>query len=171
MVLSSWKEVVEAIGVISIVASLVFVGLQMKQDQEIARAQLGSETSEYVSAIYLAMASPEVSSTFTKMLNSPDKLTSDEMMQLNGLLSSVAELIFRECYLYDRGVFAECDSFIEVHGKRFFGNPYAQSWWRHSRPPSLFGLTEEFDSVISAIDENSTKKLLETIRSELSGPT
>lgn len=167
MVSYSWKEVVEGVGVLSIVASLIFVGLQMKQDQEIARAQLGSETSEYVSAIYLAMAAPELSSTFTKMLHEPERLTPDEMMQLNGLFSSASELLFRECYLFDRGVFTECSSFIEVHGKRFFGNRYAQIWWRHNRPPPIFGLTAEFDSLIANIDEDSTKKLLETMRSEL----
>ena len=167
MALFSWKEVIEGIGVLSIVASLVFVGLQINQDQELARAQMGSETSEYVSAIYLTMADREFSSTFAKMLQEPENLTSQEMVQLNGVLASVAELIFRECYLLDRGVYAECNSFIEVHGNRFFGSRYAQTWWRHNRPPSFYGLTQEFDSVIEDIQENATMDMLETMRSEL----
>ena len=166
MVSYSWKEVIEGVGVLSIVASLVFVGLQIKQDQELARAQLGSQTSEYVSAIYLAMADPGLSSTFAKMLHEPDGLTPDEMVQLNGLLASVAEQIFRECYLVDRDVFVECHSFIEIHGKRFFGSKYAQSWWRHNRPLSLYGLTEEFDAIIEKIDPDSTRELLDTMLSE-----
>lgn len=167
MALYSWKKVVEGVGVLSIVASLIFVGLQVKQDQELARAQLGSETSEYVSTLYLTMTSPEFSSTFTKMLREPENLTAEEMVQLNALLASVAELMFRECYLLDRGVYTECNSFIEVHGERYFGSRYAQAWWRHNRPPSFYGLTEDFDSVIGAIDENATMQLLETMRSEL----
>ena len=166
MVSYSWKELVEGVGILSIVASLVFVGLQIKQDQELARAQLGSETSEYVSAIYLAMTDPALSSTFTKMVHEPDGLTPDEMVQLNGWLASAAELLFRECYLVDRDVFTECHTFIEIHGERIFGSKYAQSWWRHSRPTSLYGLTEEFDSIIEKIDPHSTRKLLETMRSE-----
>ena len=167
MALLSWKEVIEGIGIVSIVASLVFVGLQIRQDQNLARAQLGSETSEYVSEIYLTMADREFSSTFVKMLQEPENLTSQEMVQLNGVLAAVAELIFRECYLFDRGVYAECASFIEVHGERFFGSRYAQTWWRYNRPPSLYGLTQEFDSVIEDIDENATMEMLETMRSEL----
>jgi len=34
----SWKEVAEILGITSIVASLIFVGLQLKQSQEIAIA-------------------------------------------------------------------------------------------------------------------------------------
>ncbi|MEP0200921.1 MAG: hypothetical protein ABJ084_03810 [Halioglobus sp.] len=167
MALLSWKEAIEGIGIVSIVASLVFVGLQIKQDQNLARAQLGSETSEYVSEIYLMMADREFSSTFAKMLQEPENLSSQEMVQLNGVLAAVAELIFRECYLFDRGVYAECTSFIEVHGERFFGSRYAQTWWRYNRPPSLYGLTQEFDSVIEDIDENATMEMLEATRSEL----
>ena len=135
MVRYSWKEVLEGIGILSIVVSLVFVGLQIRQEQEIARAQLGSETSELVSAIYLTMTDPAFASTYTKMLHQPEQLTPEEMVQVNGILASVAEMFFRECYLLDRGVFTECHSFIDIHGERFFGNKYAQSWWRQNRPP------------------------------------
>lgn len=37
----SWKDVAELIGIAAIVASLVFVGLQMRQTQEIAFAEMG----------------------------------------------------------------------------------------------------------------------------------
>lgn len=163
----SWKEVIEGIGVLSIVASLVFVGLQIKQEQEIARAQLGSETSELVSSIYLTMTEPDFASAYSKMLHHPEQLTPEEMVQVNGLLSSVAEMLFRECYLLDRGVFVECESFMRVHGERFFGNRYAKSWWRHNRPPSLYGLVNDFDSIISGFDENSSRQSLEKVWAEM----
>ncbi len=35
----SWKDLIEIVGITAIVASLIFVGLQMRQDQEIAEAQ------------------------------------------------------------------------------------------------------------------------------------
>lgn len=36
---ANWKDTVELVGIGAIVASLIFVGLQMRQEQEIARAQ------------------------------------------------------------------------------------------------------------------------------------
>jgi len=44
----NWKDIVEVVGISAIVASLIFVGLQMKQSQEIALSQafqLRSDTS------------------------------------------------------------------------------------------------------------------------------
>jgi hypothetical protein len=41
-----WKEIAEAIGVTAIVASLVFVGLQIRQDDEIARLELIDRSTE-----------------------------------------------------------------------------------------------------------------------------
>ena len=43
MKLSGWKDTVELIGIAAIVASLVFVGLQMRQEQKIASSQVWSE--------------------------------------------------------------------------------------------------------------------------------
>lgn len=141
--------------------SLIFVGLQIKQEHEIARAQLGSDTSELMLSIYLTMTNPEIASAYSKMLHQPEQLTADETVQVNGLLASVAEMFFRDCYLLDRGVFVDCEGTMAVHGERFFGNRYAQSWWRHNRPPYLYGLTKEFDSIIFGYGEDSNRKSLQ----------
>ncbi len=45
---SSWKDYAEIIGIAAIVASLIFVGLQMRQDQEIAQAQALVDASAVV---------------------------------------------------------------------------------------------------------------------------
>ena len=39
MIRDQWKDVVEAIGFVVLIASLIFVGLQVRQDHRIARAQ------------------------------------------------------------------------------------------------------------------------------------
>ena len=36
----SWKQIAEAIGVAAIVASLIFVGLQVRQEDDVARLEL-----------------------------------------------------------------------------------------------------------------------------------
>ena len=41
-----WKEIAEAIGIVAIVASLVFVGLQIRQDDDIARLELIDRSTE-----------------------------------------------------------------------------------------------------------------------------
>jgi hypothetical protein len=90
----SWKDPFEGIGVLPIVASPAFVGLQILKDQEIASARLGSETSELGSTNYLMMADPDVASVFSKVLRQPDELTADEMVQMNSLLAALRSYSF-----------------------------------------------------------------------------
>lgn len=41
-----WREIAEAIGVAAIVASLVFVGLRIRQEDDIARLELVDQSTE-----------------------------------------------------------------------------------------------------------------------------
>jgi hypothetical protein len=43
---SNWKDVAEIVGMTAIVASLIFVGFQMRQDRQIAEAQIFSHYGE-----------------------------------------------------------------------------------------------------------------------------
>jgi hypothetical protein len=43
MKFKEWNEIAELVGIAAIVASLVFVGLQMRQDHVFARSELGSD--------------------------------------------------------------------------------------------------------------------------------
>jgi len=45
---TSWKDIAELIGIAAIVASLIFVGLQMRQDQEIAIAEVSQSSLEAI---------------------------------------------------------------------------------------------------------------------------
>lgn len=45
---SNWKDVAELLGIVAIVASLVFVGLQIRQDRAIAEAQVFAEQDAVV---------------------------------------------------------------------------------------------------------------------------
>ena len=49
---TDWKDIAELIGIAAIVASLIFVGLQMKQDQQIAVAQLFAETDDSINSVW-----------------------------------------------------------------------------------------------------------------------
>ena len=53
MKFAEWKEVAELIGLIAIIASLIFVGLQLKQSQEIALANQYQARAEAVQQLHL----------------------------------------------------------------------------------------------------------------------
>lgn len=162
MVQLRFKEWFEALGMAAIVASLVFVGYQIKQDRVIARAQLGSETSSLTFAIYEAMYDPDFSDVYAKMLEDPGSLSTSEMLQVNNRLMAVTDLFYRECYLLRRGVFASCAPMIRFHIPLFFGNEYAQKWWKGSNVRSY--LPEWIDEEISKVDPGTEMREIEAIR-------
>lgn len=164
---TNWKDTAEIIGIAAIVASLVFVGMQMRQDRILARAELGAGSFESIAALRLEMTSLEFAETFVKVLENPEQLTTAEKLQVNGYLDAVKLLLIRECYLMERGVFTECDIMVNEYGPFFFGNRYAQTWWRLQSPGNLSFLPAWVDEQIRDMDAGSNLRQLEEVHERL----
>ena len=161
-----FNEVAELVGIVAIVASLVFVGLQLRQDQVFARSELGAGSFESLASLRQEMTGSEFAATFAKMLEEPAQLTTAEQLQVNAYLDAAKFLIIRECYLYERGIFTECDIAVREYGPYFFGNSYAQSWWRLQSPKELTFLPGWVSDEISGIDPEYNLKELRAIQGE-----
>jgi hypothetical protein len=139
---ASWHEVAELIGITAIVASLIFVGLELRQTREIAL----SEAYQMRAAIEIANA--------TAMASIPGYLTSKAKLYDGGSISDLTteEYIAHEHYLvaslgvwendhyqYERGYLSE------EHWKKAYGNMlcdfslslyreiYASSGWTYRK--------------------------------------
>lgn len=95
----SWKDVVEFFGISAIVVSLVFVGLQLRQDQIVAHAELGAGNFVELVAIDQKLTDMEFAATYMKMLQRPADLSEEEMVVVNAFLSQVVLAVARDCYL------------------------------------------------------------------------
>ena len=75
-----WKSIAEIIGVAAIVASLIFVGLQMRQSHEIARSEANHSRAETsVSVLVDASSNPYFLSSMAKISNGQgDEMTGEE---------------------------------------------------------------------------------------------
>lgn len=164
MKFKEWNEIAELIGIAAIVASLVFVGLQMRQDHDLARSELAAGSFEGLASLRQAMIGPEFAATYAKMLEQPQQLTTMEQLQVNAYLDAAKFLIIRECYLYTRGVFGECTVIVRDYGPYFFGSRYAQIWWRLQSPKNLTFLAAWVDDEISSIDPEYSLKELRAIQ-------
>ncbi len=108
------------------------------------------------------MYDPEFSNVYAKMLEDSDSLSTSEMLQINNRLLSVTDLFYRECYLVRRGVFPDCEAMIRAYIPVFFGNEYAQKWWKVSK--SNLSLPEWIDQEISRLDPETEMRTIESIR-------
>ena len=163
---TDWKGTAELIGIAAIVASLVFVGLQMRQEQELARADLGSRGVETLIDLRLRASESDFAETYSKMLEHPSELTDGEMLQINNYLSAVQSLFVRECYLLARDVYGECDEMFKANAPFFFGSQYAQTWWKRNWSPSLYTPSWMNDEVEN-LDIEVGRRMLEEIRKDL----
>ena len=151
----NWRNYAELVGIVAIVASLVFVGMQIRQDQVIARSELTSDSFQLMMELDQILIDPEFARTFAKMLNRSEELTTAEMVQLDSLFSNVRTLYQRECYLKARGVLVECEQIFRETSEKFFGNWYGQSWWRLSKSQvlgDLGGLPDWIDTEIENME-------------------
>lgn len=161
-----WRNVFEFVGLLAIVLSLVFVGIQMRQDHRLARAELGAGGTEALNDLQLIATDSEFARTFAKMLNEPVELTDEEMIQINSFLSSVKAHFIRECYLVQRGVYQECVELIRAIGPDYFGSTYAQLWWKQNWKPTLY-LPEWVNDEILGLSNNSSRQELLQLRENL----
>lgn len=163
MKFGNWKDALEAIGLVAIVASLIFVGVQLRQDQVIARSELTSESFILMIALHKSLLDPEFASTYARMLDRTEDLSLEEMVQIDSLLGAVRTMYIRECYLRNRGIFVECDEIVRDTVEKYFGNWYGQSWWRLNKPRStddLGSVPDWIDAEIESIDPNKYRQML-----------
>ncbi len=166
MRLKEWNEIAELVGMSAIVASLVFVGLQMRQEQRLARSELGAGSFESLATLRQELTDPGFAATYARMLEQPGQLTTAEQLQVNAYLDAAKFLIIRECYLVVRGVFGECDILVRQYGAYFFGNGYAQDWWQLQSAKELTFLPAWVDEEISGVDPQYNLRELRSLRGQ-----
>ena len=153
----STKEIIEVGGILAVVASLIFVGIQLRQEQIFAQADLGSITLEALADFDKGFEDSNVASIYVKMISDPEELSIEEMTQANASLNHIVRLWIREDFLYGLGVFTENERIVDEYVARMFGNTYAKAWWNSSK-----GRFPDFSEKLStAIDSVGSGESLE----------
>jgi hypothetical protein len=163
LIQKNWKELFESIGLLAVVFSLIFVAFQIRQDQQLTRSELGAGSTEFAAEISMVAIESAFQKTFVKMINEPDKLTDDEIVEIGFFLQAVKLLFIRECYLVERGVFVECDGTIRGNLRVYFQNEFAKAWWKQNDRPNP-NLPDWLSGEIAELDANGNRRRLEELR-------
>ena len=92
------KAVVEVLGALAVIISLVFVGMQLDENTRATRSAIAAETTAMVAEWYSSLAdNADTSQVMRAFLRDPSKLTPDERyraaMKLHGFM-----LVFQSAY-------------------------------------------------------------------------
>jgi len=136
--LNEWMQVV---GIFAVVASLIFVGLQMQQDREIALSvatQARTETT--IQSIAANAANPFYMSAIDKIANGDAELLLASEKQALFLLGTLALFNFENVHYQYLNGFVPEERWV---GSAYEGNPAA---WRESFQEVVNVLINEIDS-------------------------
>ena len=138
-----WKEVLEGVGLVAIVASLIFVAIEMRQSNQIGRLEAMESMASSWSSVGIELASNE---SLAELLSKTDggAARSDfdavENRRLFNVLHGLDhhwELRFNQMKL---GILAPADYSFPGSGRSSYASAYHKEIWPDIRP----GLSEEF---------------------------
>jgi hypothetical protein len=133
--LEQWSYLSQIIGAIAVVASLIFVGVQLRQNTKAVR----TATSQTHSAMYHAINTSVIEdSDFARIwrtgLLNPDALNPDERVRFIAFLSSIFRFYESSRVQFLRGQLdAEHWHTIERQASDYMTMPGVQSWWAYRR--------------------------------------
>jgi len=123
---TDWKSTAELIGIAAIVASLIFVGLQLKQDRDVAeRTVLFSATEARFQWAELVR---ESSGVWNKGL-AGEELTDEERTEFDALASSW-ELAHYTYYRAQELAFLDSSRFVREWALELYTHTGLLEWWR-----------------------------------------
>jgi len=104
----NWKDIAELVGITAIVASLIFVGFQMKQSHEIAlSAEYQARTETLVNFLTASASDAVVRSAMAKNLSGAADFTPDERIAATLMSRAGVELMQNSHYQYVHGYLDE----------------------------------------------------------------
>jgi len=146
---TSWKDTAELIGIAAIVASLVFVGMQMRQDQEIARATLYQMRSDAAREARAVIIDPALVDESMAKLARGEELSPHEFGRIqlvNGMLLSHFE---NSHYLYQLGFVPE-EQWVSDKFQlgQLLQDPVLANYWKSNRQSFRQTFARELDALL-----------------------
>ncbi|MEE4382176.1 MAG: hypothetical protein V2J02_09305 [Pseudomonadales bacterium] len=159
-----WIQIVGALG---IVAGLVLVGLQLGQSARLTRAELGSGSMSYRQTLLTSVRGEGLADALAQAIEDPSALDTTQQVILDAWYADVLGQVLRQRYLLRLEVFQDpLGPFAEIQARSYFGNGYAQAWWRRHRDGYPEELVALMDPVIEALPPDRDRRDFLSLREE-----
>lgn len=149
----SKKEIVELIGAAGIVASLVFVGIEINQSTSLARLEAQRAYSTSIAEYLSEWAAPDRATVIAKLVadSSPEELSEIERIQAIAYFSGELNLIYGLYESVNEGLLSEDNlAFIEK-GNRLYSTQFFMTIW----PALKLNFDEEFARYFESLSWNA----------------
>lgn len=149
----SGKAIRETLAALGVIASMVFVGVEIQQNTRLVEAQLESDEYSGWVAIDASKQGEAFSEVLAKAIERPEDLTLPEMLELDGYLYTYFDLLWRRQNLHQMGLGHSLEVELTQTVYDYLGNRFARAWWEETKfkfEPSFIDAVEAAMPSVSA---------------------
>ena len=152
--LSTWLQIVANLGLI---AGLVLVGMQLKQNSDLLKTQLlYEESGRFISSEH-ALYGEEAAKIWAKSIENPRELTLQEIRVIDSYLYSAVEQWRATHMLAQQRLLDDEDEWqlrVRDEAPYFLGNEYGRAWWTVYREETKIVLPDLVELVDEVLEED-----------------
>jgi hypothetical protein len=134
--LANWLQI---LGNVGLIAGLVLVAVQIKQNTDATKAQMVNEGFAANLELTLAVVGENASSALSKAIDSPDALTTEEMVVLSYLQIANFGVRARGEWIDDLGYGIDSPHITTAEGNavatiwEYLSTPFGLAWWEDAK--------------------------------------
>ena len=154
---TNWKDIADLVGTVAIVASLIFVGFEMRQTRSIALAETYQARADTEISIVSANLQPDSRRLWLKVTNN-EALSADDEWLLEGLF------VMRFAYLENLHFQMEIEMLSrelwdgQMNGlSGYFALPRFVEWWESASVSYRPSFSRDINEVIERNDHNNQR--------------
>jgi len=164
----STRNIVEATGVISVVAGLLLVAYQINQATNIASAQARADFSAGWRSLDSTRQSENFAEVLAKSIYSRNELTPGEILELDAYYVGIVDQLLSARADWEAGVRrSSWQVTVDFVAPAHFGNEFARDWWNLSKggyAKTDGELVAAMDAAIRAAEPDRQKQLIDALR-------
>lgn len=169
--LNDWLQVAANVG---IVAGLILVGFQLKQNSDLLKTQMLYEESTRAIDIETKVVGENGAEIWAKSITDPGNLSVAEQRVIEALLWSFTEQLRATRMLAELGLLDEADwrQRVENDTAFYLANDYGRAWWANYSDGGDFpdDLVAAINDRLSRVDRDFTGNYLKGIMKNLEKP-
>ena len=127
------KSALEALSVVAVVLSLIFVGLEVNESTRATRSATAADTTAIIAEWYISMGSDlQASSVLRRFVTDPQSVTLDEQFQAVMNIHSLMLILQSSFYLEEEGTLS-----TQIHRsmtKAMTSEPGVRYYWEQRKP-------------------------------------